>query len=434
MKNIKIGLYLVNKGYKSVDLSKPEDGNPGIGGTQYNFITLPYYFMKYYSHVEFVVYANIIDNLPKKFKVYEAENITEAARKADHAKCDMFIYRPTQDVEGYQFLENLKTIQIKTIAWAHNTPFEQLRLLAKHPYLVRYINVSKEQYDMLRDHPIIYKADMIYNGFDPKQYIPSSEVNKEKYVTYIGSLIHAKGFHVLARVWKKVLNHVPDSKLKVIGSGQLYNRNLKLGKWGLAEESYENIFRPYLSDGNGKMLESVEFLGVLGKEKIPIMQKTMVGCPNPTGVSENCPGSAIEFQACGTPVVSGAFWGLLDTVKNGETGLLGKTDDDLINNIVELLNDETKVRELGRNGIEFVNKRFDHKSISAKWKKLFDEVTNDRKARILPIDQNPNYEYKQLSEKLRIFKKKYRFLRILPAYIEIRPIKNKIFKIFRKNR
>lgn len=431
MSKIKVGLYLVNKGYNGVDLSKPEDGNPGIGGTQYNFITLPFYYMKFFDNVEFVFYANITDALPQGFESVQVQDLTDAAQKAKENGCDIFIYRPTEDTEGKEFLENLKSIDIKTIAWVHNTPFKLLNKIAKNPNIVRYVNVSKEQYDMLRDHQIIYKADMIYNGFDPKQYIPKTEVKKEKSIVYMGSLVYVKGFHVLARIWKKVLEKVPDAKLEVIGSGQLYNRGSKLGKWNTACESYESIFRPYLSDEKGNKLDSVTFHGVLGNEKIPIMQKAMIGCPNPSGITENCPGVAIEFQACGTAIVSGAFWGLLDTVENGMTGFLGKSDEELLKNIVSLLKNEIYARELGQNGINYIKNKFDHKIISEKWKNTFEKIINNEKIKILPIDQNPGYEYKRLSEKMRILKEKYPFLRFIPAYIQVRKLHRRVLKIRR---
>lgn len=283
---------------------------------------------------------------------------------------------------------------------------------------------------MLRDHLIIYKSEVILNGFDPTLYIPKQNLKKEKKVVYMGSLIPGKGFHILARIWKKVLEQVPDAKLEVIGSGKLYNRNLRVGKWGIADEKYESIFRPYLSDKNGRKLSSVKFHGLLGKEKIPIIQKALIGCPNPSGVSENCPGVAIEFQACGTAVVSGAFWGLLDTVDNGKTGLLGTTEEDLLENIVRLLKNEDEAINMGKNGIEFIKDKFNHKKISNKWRKVFQDIILNKKVKILPIDQNPNYEYKQLSESMRLLKEKYKFLRWIPAYIEIRPYHRKIKKIF----
>ena len=427
---MKIGLYLPNESYRGVDLSRPDHGNPGIGGTEYNFLTLPYYFNYFYKHITFIFYANLIENMPKDFKSVSVDNLIDAAKEAKKDGCEVFIYRPTCDYKDLEFLRELNEIKIKTVAWIHNTPFKQLNAFAKNNYVKRFVNVSKEQYDMLRDHSIIYKATMIYNGFDPNLFNPDKPVKKEKKVVYLGSLIPAKGFHILARVWKEILVKVPDAKLEVIGNGKLYNRKSKLGKWGVADEKYESIFREHLSDEDGNKLDNVLFHGLLGKEKIPIMQTALVGCPNPSGVTENCPGTAIEFQACGTAVVSGAFWGLLDTVDNNNSGLLGKTDKELIENIVYLLRNEDKAIELGQYGILFVNKRFNHKKISEKWKNLFEELVSDKDAEILPIDQNPDYEFKQFSEKMRIFKEKYKFLRFFPAFIQLRPYKHGMKKIF----
>ena len=422
MNKIKVGLYLTNKGIKDVDLSNPEKGNPGIGGTQFNFITLPYYYNKYYNNVDFTFYAHDVKYLPNGINKVKANSATDAVIKAKKDKCDLFIYRPTQDKEGEDFLKNVKHIGINTIAWAHNTPFKHLRKISTNERIIRYVNVSKEQYDMLRDHSVIYKSEMIYNGFDGRIYEPGDNINKGLTVTFLGSLIPGKGFHVLARNWKNILKIVPEARLNVIGSGRLYSRDSALGKLGIADEKYEDLFRPFITDSNNRVLDSVRFYGVLGREKIPIMQRSLVGCVNPTGETENCPGSAIEFQACGTPVVSGAYWGLLDTVENGHTGLLGKSDQDLVDNIVYLLRNKNKAIEMGRNGIGFIKQRFNHDIISNKWHDLFTDCIENpnNKSVILPIDQNPEYEYKKFSDKMRVLKEKIFLFKAIPPYIAIR--------------
>ena len=63
----------------------------------------------------------------------------------------------------------------------------------------------------------------------------------------------------------------------------MYNKNTKLGKWGIAEENYEKVFMPYLLDKNGKILSSVTFYGKTVNEKYEILGKTKVGVPNPGG-------------------------------------------------------------------------------------------------------------------------------------------------------
>ena len=54
-------------------------------------------------------------------------------------------------------------------------------------------------------------------------YPETDELHREKIqnhaVTYIGSLVPTKGFHVLAAVWKTILKEVPDATLNVVGNG-----------------------------------------------------------------------------------------------------------------------------------------------------------------------------------------------------------------------
>jgi len=401
---MKVGLYLKNDTIADVDLSQPERGNPGIGGTQYNFITLPYYFQKYIpDQVEFVWYANVIDRLPKSLSSCQVNSASEAISKAVEQNCDMFIWRPTYIAEGIEFLKLVDQLPIKTIAWAHNTPGKSLvTQLYKSVNIQRFVCVSQEQMDRLRWHKIINKTACIFNGFDPKPYIAKEKIQKQhNTVVYLGSIVPGKGFHYLARVWPQIIREKPDAKLVVIGSGKLYNRNQKLGKWGIAAENYEGQWRKYLSDAEGKQLSSVEFKGTLGSEKIAILQNADVGVVNPSGVTENCPGSAIEFQAAGTPVVSGAYRGLLDTVIHQKTGLLGKGDRELTENILYLLDNPDKAKELGDNGIKFISEKFSCQTISNQWLDLFKNVHGNRPNHVPGIQQFPYNDYKIFREGIR---------------------------------
>lgn len=424
---LKVGLYLENKNIANVDLSKPEEGNPGIGGTQYNFITLPYYFIKYFpNEIEFVWYANNTGNLPGVIESHEVEDCINAVETAVKQNCDMFIWRPTTDEKGMKFIEKLDSFKIKIIAWVHNTPhLNALNKMSKSSQLKRFVCVSQEQLDRLRDHPIFAKSTCIFNGFDPRKYIPQNEIEKEgNKVVYIGSLVPAKGFHYLARVWPDIKRRISDAKLIVIGSGRLYNRNQSLGKWNIAEESYEKSWRQYLADENGEIDDSVDFKGTLGSEKIEIMQKADVGIVNPSGATENCPGCAIEFQAAKTPVVSGAYRGLLDTVVHEKTGLLGKSDEDLIDNIVYLLKNKEVAKKYGENGIEFVKNKFAHKKISKQWLELFKNVHNNKSNIVQPISQFPFNDYKMIREGIRIVRKYVPLMGWLPSLKEIRSYLN----------
>lgn len=61
---MKIGFYLQNNGIKGVNCRTPEEGNPGIGGTEYLFIAIPYALSVYGCSHEVSLIANSIENLP----------------------------------------------------------------------------------------------------------------------------------------------------------------------------------------------------------------------------------------------------------------------------------------------------------------------------------------------------------------------------------
>lgn len=420
---IKIGLYLENKNISDVDLSKPEQGNPGIGGTEFLFVAMPYYFEKYLDkNVKFIWYANETDNLPNNIQSNKAKTREDAIKKAEKNNCDIFIWRPTIYLEEKEFLNKVKEFNLKLIAWAHNTPdFRVLNLINDCKKVKRLVCVSKEQLDSLRDHNVFYKSTYVYNAINPKIYKPKNTKSNNYIVTFLGSIVPTKGFHELARVWPKVKEKVPRAKLVVLGSGKLYNRSQNLGEWNIAEENYEKIWRKYLADDQGNIIDSVIFKGFVGgSEKIYFLQESQVGVVNPSGASETFCLSAIEFQASGTPVVTGANKALLDTVSHNKTGLLGKNDSDLVNNITKLLLDKSFANKLGENGIEFVEENFSFKTIVKDWHQLFENVYDDKANKIKNIEQNYFNDYKFLREIWRNLKKYIPGMNKAPSFSEMK--------------
>jgi glycosyltransferase involved in cell wall biosynthesis len=232
--------------------------------------------------------------------------------------------------------------------------------------------VGRQQYDRYIDHKIIKKSTYIYNMY-PEINDSGRKRMDTHIVTYIGSLVPQKGFHVLANAWKSILEKVPDAELYVIGSGKLYSRNATLGKYSIAEQTYEELFMDGLTDKDGMVLPSVHFLGVMGSEKKEIILKTAVGVPNPTGRTETFGISALDFEALGTPVVTIAKGGFLDTVIDKRTGRLYHSTNELAMMIVELLTNKQLNEEYGRNGI-YLAKEFAPEKIICQWDKIFKKV------------------------------------------------------------
>ncbi len=405
---MKVGFYLRNQSASEVDLSQPEEGNPGVGGTQFGFVSLAYYLKKYCQEaVEPVLYAQSTDRLPASVTVRPAGDVTEVVRAAAADGCDMLLVRVGDSDVEQGIYDEAADVELPVIAWAHNFPsLRQLDAAAAHPIVKRIVCVGREELDRHRDHPAFEKSTFIYNGIDPDLYSPNTHIpGNGTTIIYVGALIRAKGFQRLARMWPEIKARVPDARLVVIGSGKLYNRDNEVGKWGVASETYEQDFRPYLAVSDGRLGSSVEFKGNMGTEKIPLLRNADVGIPNPTGSTETFCLTGVEFQAAGTPVVSAAQGGLLDTVRDGETGILVRSDDELVDGIVELLQNRKKRERLGRAAMEFTRCKFAYRKICEDWRTLFQRVAQGLPARPVPVKSNLLHQDKWLREAMRLLKK-----------------------------
>jgi glycosyltransferase involved in cell wall biosynthesis len=333
--------------------------------------------------------------------------VTEAVRSAAADGCDLLLIRVGEPDLEQCIYDVAAEVDLPVVVWAQNFPtLRQLDAAATHPIVKRLVCVGREELDRHRDHPAFEKSTYIYNGLDPDLYAPDQhEPGDGTTVVYLGGLIRAKGFHRLARVWPAVETHVPGARLVVVGSGKLYDRNAEVGEWGIAAESYEQKFRPYLSGEDGAPRSSVEFKGNLGTEKIPVLQNADVGVVNPTGLTETFCWAGVEFQAAGTPVISAREWGLLDTVQDGRTGILIETEEQLADAISTLLGDREKRTQFGRNGMQFVRDTFSYRTIAQEWSRLFQDVALGKEPTPEPIRQNLFYRQKWLKEVLRRVKR-----------------------------
>lgn len=417
-KKIKIGVHLPNRDIPEVVLSDPEAGNPGIGGTQFLLFSLPYYLDKYFQNeFEFLILADFDKPVITEFEVVKVNSLTDAAEKSKEMACELFIFRPTSDNETVNLLEKIKVLKIKTIAWSFNTPRFFLNSFFRNEYIVRFICVGRDQYETLRDHPIIEKSSMIYNAVDASSIPFNPDNPKSKSVVFLGSLSFAKGFHLVARMWKKILKYHPDAKLHVIGSGKLYDRNQKIGPLGLADEKYEKRFSKYLLNDSGVIHESVIFHGVMGADKYEVMGKASVGIGTHPDLRETFCLAAAEFELSGTPVVSSAYGGLLDTVDDGITGFLRNTFKGRLKSILHLLSDADLSSRMGIAGRKFATDKFNYETICRDWHKLITDINSGTDIQLLEIIPGRRIRLDKFREYLRITKSKIFIFRILPASI-----------------
>ena len=256
-------------------------------------------------------------------------------------------------------------------------------------------------------YKVFEKATYIYNcvpANDARERVQKMPYSKRgNVVVYVGSLVPYKGFHLLAQAWPQILKCVPDAELYVIGSGKLYNEKNSLGKWKLAESSYEELFMPYLVNGS-QIIPSVHFMGVMGKSKEEILLKSRVGVPNPSGITETFCLSAVEMQMCGCRIATINYPGYLDTVKNGK--LYGRKES-LAEVVASLLRSTENHYE---SAMSYFENNFSFDSVSEKWEELLLSGEVRRTEKI----HNLRYRLKWLKEFMRIIKHILPFMYRLP--------------------
>lgn len=374
---MKIVFYLPNKNFKEVDCHNLEEGNPGIGGTEYIIQATVHYIHKL-RPTGINIIVGVEDDTNISTSIHPIIKIDSIKELIEQTNPDYVIFKYVNEV--YQ--EARKAVSIsktRLLPWTHNfVSRRNLTVLANDDKVARIICVSCEQLNMYRDHKAFLKSVYINNGM-PVTFlendigtIPSLDERPHE-VTYIGNIVDYKGFHLLAQAWPTVLKQIPDARLNVVGSGKLYDRTAQLGYYGIAEKNYEELFMPYLTDDKGEIIPSVKFWGVLGIEKNDVLKRTRVGVPNPSGISETFCITALEMQAMGTVVATINFGGFVNTVYH--TGVLYKHANELAASIVA----QMKKTENDLEGFyQFMKENFAFEKIAKDWIILFDDLRNNK--------------------------------------------------------
>lgn len=368
----KVAFYLDNERIVSVDCSDILSGNPGIGGTEYMIIVISYLLATRNNGLNVKTFTRKHGHFPDGYNYEVVGDFISAVNKAVEEGFDYFIFKHDASLIKSGVLNNIDS-NIKLIVWDHVfVCYWELDYYDRNPNIFKIVYVGREMYDLYRDHRSFRKSCYIYNcihldGIPEKVYRhPFSK--RKNVVVYVGGLLPYKGFHLLAEAWPKILSSVPDAELYVIGTGRLYDKNIEMGEYGLAERLYEKLFMQYLSK-DGKILPGVHFMGNMGQDKNDILLQAKVGVPNPSGITETFCISAVEMQVMGALVTTINYPGFLDTVKNG---ILYHDRKCLAGNVIKLLkSDNLKYEET----IKYFNDNMSYDSVASKWEKLLSGST-----------------------------------------------------------
>ena len=361
---LKIAFYINKPTLPNRDYGNLEKGNPGLPGSEYEFLLVSQLLDKRNNGLEIHLLANFDGTFPHSHivKVTDLESCCKVCEEMGIGTLVVDVkYFDKAVMDGYAKLDY--------IIWAHNCmPIRQLTLFNELRYIKRIVCVGREMMELFRDHPVSWKTNYIYNIFPvrEKNYYEGmmGDCNSHD-VVYMGCLIEEKGFHILAKAWKKIVEKVSDAQLYVIGNGRLYDKHAPLGKYGHASPEYESKFMPYLIDEEGRVLESVHFMGIMGEEKYKVMSHCKVGVPNPSGQSETFCISGIEMQLYGANVVSINVPAYIDTF--ADKSFMFEHEDDLAQYVAKALQSKTDYDKT----YAFLRGHFGIDANIEKWEKLF---------------------------------------------------------------
>lgn len=439
---VKIGFYLENNDLADIDLSIVNKYNPGIGGSEYAITSIAKILSERRNSLEVFLFAQKQCLNSGRIHQILTRDIDKMLLESKKLGIDYFIlnYRYFQNRNVRDAVEKYSQ-NLHLIIWCHNfVNNADLNYFADAVFIKRIVTVSREQMDLYRDHRAYKKSSYIFNAVP--LVIPDKIKNelfsvekRDNIVTYIGSLIPCKGFLYLAKAWKNIVKAVPDAQLYVIGGGNLYSNSVNLGPLGIADPLFEKKFFPFVSS-NGHIMPSVHFMGVLGQEKNDILAKTKVGVPNPGGETETFGITAVEMQLYGCNVTTKKCVGYLDTIYNKEN--LYSSTNQLSKYVIRLLKNKCVPNYI--NVIDYLNNHFSFENVAASWESLFNRMNECSFIEEAPELTNPNFKFKRIKEKIRVFKIKHGLYRIpsvdyvtseLPANIlvDIKSVLKNILKI-----
>lgn len=391
---MRVAFFLDNKGISDIDASNIESGNPGFGGTEYQIILISSLLSKRGSGLNVELFLTKPQILPKELRSRCCGSLEMSIVQASNDGFDFFVLK--HDVKNI-FSNVLRSSKnMRFIVWCHVFAcYWELDYYSRNPNVWKVIFVGKETMDLYLDHPIYNKATYIFNCVNTtgcREIVNDNPFNRRaNVVTYVGSIVPFKGFHLLAKAWPKVIKELPDAQLYVVGSGTVYNSGQTLGPYKIAEAGYEKLIMGYLTNEDGSLLNGVHFMGRMGEEKKNILFMTKVGVPNPSGITETFCISAVEMQMYGAKIATIEAPGYLDSVVNG---ILYRNEDDLAKSIIFLLRDSVSDYD---STMRYIDSHFSENVIVREWTQLFkEEDCKDKK-----ILTNKSYRFKWMKNCIR---------------------------------
>jgi glycosyltransferase involved in cell wall biosynthesis len=198
------------------------------------------------------------------------------------------------------------------------------------------------------------------NDFKPME--KSLELQKElgikendKVIIFVGTMYTFTGIRTIIDKFYLLERNV---KFIIIGGGPNFNRIKLLVK-------------------SKKLEKNIILLGFIPQKNIAKYIALSDICLNPFEINKITdrilPTKILEYLACKKPVLSTPLNGTKEILLNEKYGVIYSTQKKFVTNILEILDDKSKLKEIGKNGFEYVTKNHDWDILS---KKILEKLKN----------------------------------------------------------
>lgn len=204
----------------------------------------------------------------------------------------------------------------------------------------------------------------IYSGIEVEKFRIDIDINKkkkgfgikpdEKVVGVVAKLWEGKGHETILEAAPQIIKEIPDAKFLFVGEGYLRERlEARVREMGLSDQVIFTGFRTDIPE-----VTAIFDVAVLAS------------------FFEGMGRVLLEAMVLGKPVVATKVGGIVDVVKEGETGILVPPRDPiaLAKAVITLLKDEELTRKMGKAGKERIDERFTAKRMVEKIGQVYDEL------------------------------------------------------------
>ena len=212
-----------------------------------------------------------------------------------------------------------------------------------------------------------YRGEVVtaHNGVNAEHFQPAKRDHggdDALRILFVGRVSPEKGVHTLIEAFARVASRIDRARLDIVGGRSTLREDFIVGISAdpvvralkrFYDGSMGAEYQQYLDGLVGRfgLTGKVHFSGHVPHRELPDRYRASAVVVNPS-LSESFGISIVEGMACGLPVVGTRVGGMLETVVDGETGLLVEPErpDLLADAIVSLLQDPERSRRMGASG------------------------------------------------------------------------------------